>query len=151
MRSYTNEKPRKDLEIEGNQGCMSGECETEVRENRLGDTRTVSVVEVEFGPREIKPGAVEEDIGGEMVEGEIDIELANREMIEAVPQENLAEVVTAEIQYYVVQDNDTLQKISRKFYGTTRKWNFIYESNADVLKSPDRLYPGTQIKIVPLD
>jgi len=154
MRSYTNEEPRKDLDVSGNQGCLSGECEQEVRENKLGDTRAVSVVEVEFGPRELINGIVEGKVREEVIgteQKEEGIVLANRKMIEAVSQEDLMEGVKAETQYYVVKDNDTLQKISRKFYGTTKQWNFIYETNTDVLKSPDRLYPGTQIKIVPLD
>ena len=48
---------------------------------------------------------------------------------------------------YTVGKGDTLQKISNKFYGTTRKWQKIYEANKDVLKGPDRLYPGQEIKI----
>ena len=154
MRSYTNEEPRKDLEIEGNQGCMSGECKQEVRENKLGDTRTVSVIEVEFGPREVKGDeasknlTIEEMVGQGLKEN---VSFEDMDISAEESEEVLEEAVKPEIQYYVVEKNDTLQKISRKFYGTTRKWNFIYETNKDILKSPDRLYPGTKIKIVPLD
>jgi len=148
-RTYTRQEPRKDLEIEGNQGCLSGECEQEVRENRLGDTRTVSVVEIEFGPGEIKEGKVWERIVKE--EAQAKAELEEMEVVEVVPEEESAELEKMETQYYVVQERDTLQKISYKFYGTTRRWSFIYEANRDVLKSPDRLYPGVKIKILPLD
>ena len=48
---------------------------------------------------------------------------------------------------YTIQKNDTLQKISKKFYGTTRKWQILYEENRDVLKGPDKVYPGITIKL----
>jgi nucleoid-associated protein YgaU len=46
---------------------------------------------------------------------------------------------------YKVQKNDTLQKISMKFYGTTKKWKNLFNANKDILKSPDRLRPGMTI------
>jgi len=52
-----------------------------------------------------------------------------------------------EMQQYSVQKGDTLQKISQKFYGTTKKWNKIYEANKSVLKAPDKIYPGQKINI----
>jgi len=57
-------------------------------------------------------------------------------------------VVTVE--KYTVQKGDTLQKISKKFYGTTKKWQKIYAANQDTLKGPNKIYPGQTID-VPLD
>jgi LysM repeat protein len=51
------------------------------------------------------------------------------------------------VQYYVVQKNDTLQKISEKFFGTTKKWKAIYNANKNILKSPDRIRPGQKLAI----
>lgn len=51
---------------------------------------------------------------------------------------------------YKVTKNDTLQKISKKFYDSYSKWPRIYEANKDVLKSPDVLTPGINLKI-PVD
>ena len=48
---------------------------------------------------------------------------------------------------YTIQKNDTLQKIAQKFYGTTKKWQMLYNENKDVLKGPDKVYPGLVIKI----
>ncbi len=48
---------------------------------------------------------------------------------------------------YKVEKNDTLQKISQKFYGTTKKWMKLYNENKDVLSSPDKIYPGLVIKV----
>jgi nucleoid-associated protein YgaU len=48
---------------------------------------------------------------------------------------------------YTIQKNDTLQKIAQKFYGTTKKWQMLYSENKDVLKGPDKVYPGLVIKV----
>jgi len=135
MRSYTKEEPRKDLDIEGNRGYLLGEAKDEPKESKFGSTRTISVVEVEFGPRSIK---------------EPKKEGAVPETAEAITRAAKIEPIE-EVQYYTIQDDDTLQKIAYKFYGTTRKWNFLYEANKDVLKSPDKLRPGVRIKILPLE
>lgn len=51
---------------------------------------------------------------------------------------------------YVVQKGDTLQKISSKMYGTTKKWKKIFEANKDVLKNPDKIRPGQKL-VIPLE
>ncbi len=48
---------------------------------------------------------------------------------------------------YTVKKNDTLQKISMHFYGTTKNWMKIYNVNKDKLKTPDKIIPGVEIKI----
>jgi nucleoid-associated protein YgaU len=48
---------------------------------------------------------------------------------------------------YTVQRGDTLQKISQKFYGTTRSWQKIYDANRGKIKKPDVIVVGTVIKI----
>jgi nucleoid-associated protein YgaU len=49
---------------------------------------------------------------------------------------------------YTAKKGDTLQKISRKFYGTTKRWPLLYKANKDRLKSPDKVYPG-QVLLIP--
>jgi nucleoid-associated protein YgaU len=44
-----------------------------------------------------------------------------------------------------VQNGDTLQKISQKFYGTSKKWKNIFEANKDKLKAPDKIRVGQTI------
>lgn len=51
------------------------------------------------------------------------------------------------IERYTVQKYDTLQTISKKFFGTTKKWMDIFEFNKETLKSPDRIFPGQVINI----
>lgn len=48
---------------------------------------------------------------------------------------------------YTIEKDDTLQKISKKFYNTYSKWNKIYEYNKGVIDNPDRIKPGIVIKI----
>ena len=46
---------------------------------------------------------------------------------------------------YVVQKNDTLQKISMKFYNTNHKWKKILEANKGI--DPNKLKVGTKLTI----
>lgn len=48
---------------------------------------------------------------------------------------------------YKVEKNDTLQKISKKFFNSYSKWRQIYDANKDVITNPDVLQPGMSIKI----
>ena len=67
------------------------------------------------------------------------------------PVEKIEEVYAPRAKSYTVEKGDTLQKISDKFYGTTRKWTEIYEANKDALKHPSRIYPGQVITIPALE
>ncbi|MDE1920991.1 MAG: LysM peptidoglycan-binding domain-containing protein [Candidatus Omnitrophica bacterium] len=51
---------------------------------------------------------------------------------------------------YTVQKDDTLQKISKKVYGTYSKWYKIYKANKDKIKNPNVLRPGTVLTIPPV-
>jgi len=48
---------------------------------------------------------------------------------------------------YTVKSGDTLQKISDKFYGTTKRWNDILELNEKVIDDEDGLQVGMVIKL----
>ena len=47
--------------------------------------------------------------------------------------------------------DDTLQKISKKVYGSHGKWTKIYDANKDKIKNPNFVKPGTVITIPPLE
>ncbi|UCD16150.1 MAG: LysM peptidoglycan-binding domain-containing protein [Candidatus Omnitrophota bacterium] len=113
----------------------------------------MSVMEVEFGAyhrkkkgkniikTEYVPKKKEEPVQ------EVEIEQV------VVEEETYPEVVEVgdNYQWYTVEKSDTLQKISYKFYDTTKKWFIIFEQNKDTLSSPDKIYPGAKIKIPVLD
>jgi nucleoid-associated protein YgaU len=49
---------------------------------------------------------------------------------------------------YTVKKGDTLQKISEKYYGTTKKWQKIMQANRKTLKDdPKKLRPGMKLVI----
>ncbi|MDD2680209.1 MAG: LysM peptidoglycan-binding domain-containing protein, partial [Candidatus Omnitrophica bacterium] len=74
-------------------------------------------------------------------------EVAAREIPAASVVPEPAVTASVSSQKYTVGKNDTLQKISKKFYGTTKKWTKIYEANKDVLSGPDKVYPGQELNI----
>lgn len=48
---------------------------------------------------------------------------------------------------YRTLEGDSLWKISKKHYGNGSSWNVIYEANLEVLKSPDSVLPGMELRI----
>ena len=50
---------------------------------------------------------------------------------------------------YVVKSGDSLSKIAKNEYGNANDWNRIFEANKDILKDPDKIYPGQKLKIPP--
>ncbi len=48
---------------------------------------------------------------------------------------------------YTVKTGDSLQKISRDFYGTSAHYRLIFEANTDVIKSESQLQVGQELKI----
>ncbi len=52
------------------------------------------------------------------------------------------------VEYYIIQKGDTLWKIAEKFYGNGAKYTKIVEDNKEVIKDPDKIFPGQKIRIV---
>ncbi len=48
---------------------------------------------------------------------------------------------------YVVQPGDTLSSISKRFYGTSGKWQQIFKANRDRLASPESVRPGQSLRL----
>lgn len=49
--------------------------------------------------------------------------------------------------FYTIQSGDSLSKIAREVYGNANKWPALFEANREVIKNPDLIYPGQQIRI----
>lgn len=162
VRTYTIQKPRQDISIKGNRGYLLGTPKEPPKEPKK--TRTLRVIDIELGeplPEELEiPSQEKEPLPEELkstssekgvLEKEIYQEEANQEVSpeEKVSEEKVTPQQLGSPQYttYTIQKNDTLQKISKKFYGTTKKWKKIYQENKDVIKDPDKIYPGLVIKI----
>ncbi|MFA4888984.1 MAG: LysM peptidoglycan-binding domain-containing protein [Candidatus Omnitrophota bacterium] len=160
VRSYELVKDRVDQDLEGNRGFVAGEAPAEEPKDRK-TTRTTYVTEVELhspikfekGPKRIaaEPIRLEEPLSAEP-------EYAGENLDDALIQGNRGyitrgnapEIVEPEAyEKYTVKKRDTLQKISKYFYGTTKDWVKIYSANKDKLKGPDKIYVG-QVLNIPL-
>lgn len=52
-----------------------------------------------------------------------------------------------ESQFYEIKSGDNLSKIAKQFYGDANKYPLIFEANREVIKDPDKIYPGQKIRI----
>ena len=166
VRHYIDVKDRIDQNMEGgNAGFIAGTPQPEDR-SEIRKTRKIYVLEVSKGEAAEdeetvvvesddavmdRSGFQDEDLGyesGERIEkmklrdDSVDtmMELGDVDMGKSfAPSSSVVE--------YTIQKVDTLQKISKKFYGSFSKWSKIYELNKDVIDDPDRIKPGVVIQI----
>jgi nucleoid-associated protein YgaU len=50
---------------------------------------------------------------------------------------------------YLIQQGDTLAKISAKVYGTSAKWKKIYDNNQNLIRNPNKIYAGFYLYYTP--
>lgn len=150
VRTYKVNQPRVDQELAGNRGYLLG-LPSEIPKERKS-TRTIQQIELELHPsinfgKNPKQKIKKEDkeLWGNL--GYIYRRSLGSEKKESVSG-NSSRIDTV---VYTVKDKDTLQKISKKFYGTSRYWYKIYEANKNIISDPDRIYPGQVINIPPVD
>jgi nucleoid-associated protein YgaU len=48
---------------------------------------------------------------------------------------------------HVVQEGESLTRISLRYYGTASRWPAIYEANRETLSAENALRPGQRLKI----
>ena len=48
---------------------------------------------------------------------------------------------------YEVKSGDSLSKIARREYGDANAWQRIFEANKDLIKDPNKIFPGQVLKI----
>lgn len=136
-RTYNLTRDRVDQDLSsssGNRGYLMG---TAPEPSERNTTRTVRVFEIEFG----KPKKTDK-----ICPPTTPLTSNTSEPV-MVGEQTQNEVISSNFEKYTVEKNDTLQKISKKFYGTTKKWPKIYDANKDVLSGPDKLYPGQTLNI----
>ena len=130
-RTYNLTRDRVDQDLSssaGNRGYLIGQApEPQERPS----TRTTRVFEVELGFAKSKANCP-----------------STTPLATGIEEPAMSQETTAmNFEKYTVAKNDTLQKISKKFYGTTKRWMKIYEANKDTLRAPDKLYPGQTLNI----
>jgi len=154
VRTYQVTKERVDQDLaSGNRGYLKGEAPQSTVEAERKLTRTLQVIEVELNSpikfeKKAKPKPQEEEkvAAAETEDKQV---WGNRGFISESQEPEIIEPALSpvKLEKYTVQKGDTLQKISQKFYGTTKKWNKIYQANKEVLKGPNKIYPGQVINI----
>ena len=50
---------------------------------------------------------------------------------------------------YTVVSGDSLSAIAKREYGHASEWKRIFEANRDIIKDPDKIFPGQKLKIPP--
>lgn len=171
VRTSSSRKPRVDQEVSGNQGFIAGKPTAPPKEPAFTDRKVYKIeVEIPDLPRKKKTAPTKKEstvrppkedkvawgnkgyfVGGQrqqpaVVQEELQAETAAVEETPEIFEPEAKE--TAPRRTYKVQKGETLQKISRKFYGTTKKWPLLYKANKDKLKSPDKVFPG-QVLVIP--
>jgi nucleoid-associated protein YgaU len=48
-----------------------------------------------------------------------------------------------------VKSGDSLSKIAKREYGNANDWKRIFEANKDIIKDPNKIFPGQKLKIPP--
>ena len=163
LHSYIDTKKRVDQEITGNAGYIHGTPSPEALQKSPKQTRQVFVVEFDKENKEEQeeqpqPKKIDRSSSSTLMEETQRAERVSTHQpkINIPPIEEMTSqgnvtgkgvVATTSFVEYKIEKDDTLQKISKKFYKAYNKWPRIYEANRDVLKSPDHIKPGLVIKI----
>jgi nucleoid-associated protein YgaU len=152
-RFYAEDRPRVDQEMKGNFGYIMGTPQPEDRSD-FKNTRRVYVLEVVHN--------VEEALKMEEVKIEPYVPAPSQKLppvrqqqerpewsrpVALPPLDEVRPARTETYEDYVIQEGDTLQKISKNFYGSYSQWTKIYDVNKDVLKDPNRIRAGITIRI----
>lgn len=162
IRSYIQDKERIDQDIAGNVGNWENAPKAVEPVDRK-ETRKIYVLEInkepEEGPYDDKLFKLESSNepakdATYVVDNSPQQAQAQAKMPPKItlPPPRKLEPAVASGQYveYRVEKDDTLQKISKKFYNSYSKWPKIYDANKEVIKNPDFLQPGITI-IIPQD
>jgi LysM repeat protein len=151
VKTYVVTKDRLDQDLsQGNRGYLLGEAEVTDEEPRK-TTRKLRIVEFElypikFGQKSSAPVS-QAKVSARVSVPESSIKPEETPEIEPVRARPDKPSWLTVMKRYTVRRGDTLQSISKKFYGTTKRWKEIYKLNQDALKNPNDIYPGQVIKI----
>ncbi len=148
-RTYVMTKDRVGLDQNsGNVGCVVGKCPPAPAPAKT--TRKIYVLEITKPVPESEVQKIERTAVNAITESVETPPVSNIAPVESAPAAVPAAVQNGgnmQAQTYTVQKDDTLQKISKKLFGSYAKWYKIYEANKDKIKNPNMLKPGTVLTI----
>ena len=156
-RAYVADKERVDQDMQGNFGYLAGTPKPDER-NKYKKSRKVYVLEF---TKELGEGAVDTTTGAAPASSSSSYEAPAAQSspehgrVIELPKFDEEPAVTAPASgtatgspsSYTVQKDDTLQKISKKFYNSYSQWPKIYEANKEAIKNPNRIKAGTVLQI----
>ena len=73
------------------------------------------------------------------------VQAVKADELKAPPATDAEKTVT----FYEIQKGDTLWAIAKIHYGDGTKYHQLFEANREVIKDPDRIFPGQKIRIPP--
>ncbi len=157
-RTYVKVRKRVDQEMKGNFGYLAGTPVPEDR-SRYKKTRKMYVLEVTKDPPPVEVVVIEKAVrrpsAAETTPSPLPSPAAGNleERRFFIPETSSAEGMetASDPVLYTVRKGDTLQKISKKFYGFYSRWPRIYEANKDVIPDPNRLSEGMRLRIPPAE
>ena len=162
LRSYIEDKPRVDQEGGGNAGYLKGTPAAQAQKGK--DTRKIYVLEISKPAEEVPDADVapapapttntrpasSTNIPSVKTEAQPVTNFGPKISIPSFdnPATNVnSGAPTPAFVEYKVEKDDTLQKISQKFYKSYGKWTKIYNANRDKIPNPDKIKPGIIIQI----
>ena len=125
VRTYKVTKNRVDQDLSaaaGNRGYLFGEPKVSVEKDRK-PTRDVQVIEIEAHPIRFGKKPTPTVAPKKVIQIQEEPILQPKTVVDA----QIMPVKEVSMKKYTVIKGDTLQKISRKFYGTTKRWMEIWE------------------------
>ena len=147
VRTYEVTRDRVDQDLAGNRGYIMGQPPKDLETKERKTTRQTHVVEIELNSpikfekmKKSQPAEKQEAVEQTTEEG-------NRGYVNGGEETQGKAPEAVKFQKYTVQKGDTLQKISQKLYGTTKKWTKIYDANRDVMKGPNKIYAGQVLNV----
>ena len=146
VRTYPLTRDRVDQDMTGNRGYIQGQAPAGEEEKPKATTRRTQVIEIELGSP-VKFEKMKHPKNGNTAAQATDNLSSGEGNGGYITQSVAPEIAAPEFQKYTVQKGDTLQKISKKYFGTTKKWVKIFEANKDTMSGPDKIYPGKVINI----
>jgi len=78
------------------------------------------------------------------VQGVANVDVTNLDLVEA---QSIAAAADQDVEYYVIVPGDNLSKIAKHFYGNPNLYPKIFDANREVIKHPDKIFPGQKIRI----
>lgn len=125
------------------QGEEQMQTETEIVSAELGNSANKDIDTVTDGPNISNTGSNDGENNSSEIKNNTEDSDAN--IGKKDNDTDTSKDADAEVTYDTV--TNTLSQLSRKHYGSYHFWVYIYDENRDIIPDPDRIEPGTRVRI----